>query len=180
MKKEKNIILGITGSIAAYKTCDLINRLRERKHNVICITTKEAEEFITPLTLETLSGNKVYRDMFKLPEMREAAHISLARKADLIVMCPATANIIAKLAQGLCDDLLSSTVISSKSPVLVAPAMNDNMYKHKITQKNILELKKVGYKFIDPIRGHLACGYVGMGHLAALNEILKRIDKALK
>ncbi|MBL7157668.1 MAG: phosphopantothenoylcysteine decarboxylase [Candidatus Omnitrophica bacterium] len=176
----KNIILGITGSIAAYKTCDIINRLKKKGYNVICVITEEAEEFITPLTLETLSGNKVYKDMFKLPDKRDTIHVSLAKKADLIVISPATANIIAKLASGICDDLLTSVVISSKSPVLIAPAMNDNMYKHKITQKNIQELKKIGYKFIDPTVGHLACGYVGVGHLADLNQIIKRIEKALK
>jgi len=178
--KAKNIVLGITGSIAAYKACDLITALSKKGYNVICITTPEAEEFITPLTLETLSGNKAYRDMFCLPEKREAAHISLAQKADLIVLCPATANIIAKLASGICDDLLTTTVISSRAPILIAPAMNDNMYKHKLTQKNIRTLQEAGYKFVDPIRGHLACGYVGVGHLAGIQEIIKRIDKILK
>ena len=178
--KTKNIILGITGSIAAYKACDLITALRKKGYDVTCITTREAEEFITPLTLETLSGNKVYRDMFCLPEKREIAHISLAKKADLIVLCPATANIIAKLASGLCDDLLTSTVISSEAPILIAPAMNDKMYKNSITQRNILELKKAGHTFIGPVRGHLACGYAGLGHLAGIDHIVKNIEKILK
>ena len=178
--KQKNIIIGITGSIAAYKVCDLINHLRKKGHNLICIMTRQAEEFITRLTLETLSGNKVYKDMFELPDKRKITHVSLAEKADLIVVCPATANIIGKLASGICDDLLTATVISSTSHVLIAPAMNDKMYRNKITQRNIETLKKVGYKFIDPIRGHLACGYVGVGHLAGLTEILKRIEKTLK
>lgn len=178
--KTKNIIIGITGSIAAYKTCDLITHLKKNGYNVICIITPEAEEFITPLTLQTLSENKVYKDMFELPEKRETIHVSLAQKADLIVICPATANIIGKLASGVCDDLLTCTIISSKSPILIAPAMNDNMYKNKITQRNIQELKKVGYKFIDPIRGHLACGYVGVGHLAELKDIITQIEKRLK
>ena len=178
--KQKNIIIGITGSIAAYKVCDLINHLRKKGHNVICIMTRQAEEFITRLTLETLSGSKVYNDMFELPDKREVAHVSLAEKASLIVVCPATANIIGKLASGICDDLLTATVISSTSHVLIAPAMNDKMYRNKITKRNIETLKKVGYEFIDPIRGHLACGYVGVGHLAGLTEILKRIEKTLK
>jgi len=178
--QKKNIVIGITASIAAYKACDLINHLRKKGHNIICIMTREAEEFITRLTLETLSGNKVYGDMFKLPDRRDIAHVSLAEKADLIVICPATANIIGKIASGLCDDLLTATVISSTSPVLIAPAMNDKMYKNKITQRNIETLKKAGYKFIDPVRGHLACGYVGVGHLADLTGILKRIEKILK
>ena len=180
MTKKKTILLGITGSIAAYKTCDLIGALKKKGHDVICALTKEAEEFITPLTLETLSGNKVYKNMFELPEKRDILHISLAQKADLIVICPATANIIGKLAAGICDDLLTCTAISSKAQVIITPAMNDNMYKHKITQKNIRELKSIGYKFIDPIRGHLACGYVGVGHLADLAEIVKAIEKTTK
>ncbi|NQU95680.1 MAG: hypothetical protein HQ549_05600 [Candidatus Omnitrophica bacterium] len=178
--KQKTIIVGIAGSIAAYKACDLVSRLKKKGHNIICVMTRAAEEFITPLTLETLSENKTYRDMFKLPEKRNAVHVSLAKKADLIVISPATANIIGRLASGICDDLLTSTVISSESPILIAPAMNDNMYKHKITQRNIGELKKIGYKFVDPIRGHLACGYVGIGHLADLGQIIKEIDKILK
>ena len=178
--KKKNIVLGITGSIASYKACDLISRLRKKGFDLTCIMTKEAEEFITPLTLETLSGNKVYREMFNLPEKRETIHVSLAEKADLVVICPATANIIAKIASGICDDLLTCTVISTKNPVLIAPAMNDNMYKHRITQKNIAELKKLNFNFVDPIRGHLACGYVGIGHLAEIDEIVKKIDKILK
>lgn len=178
--KKKNIILGITASIAAYKACELITHLRKKGHNIICIMTREAKEFITPLTLETLSGNKVYEDMFRLPDKREAVHVSLAQKADLIVILPATANVIGKLASGLCDDLLTCTVISSTSPVLIAPAMNDKMYRNKITQRNIGELKKAGYKFIDPIHGHLACGYAGVGHLAELSQIIKRIEKIPK
>jgi len=195
--KKKDIILGITGSIAAYRACELITSLGEKGHNVICIMTAEAEEFITPLTLETLSGNRVYRDMFSLLRRRgsdlqtrrgtgysdpgrEVAHVSLARRAALIVICPATANIIAKMASGICDDLLSATVVSSKAPVLIAPAMNDRMYENGFTQKNIRELKKAGYKFIDPVRGRLACGYVGMGHLADTNLIMNGIEKILK
>jgi len=179
-EKAKNIVLGITGSIAAYKACDLITALSKKSYNVICITTPEAEEFITPLTLETLSGNKAYRDMFGLPKKREVTHISLAQKADLIVLCPATANIIAKLAAGICDDLLTSTVISSEAPVMIAPAMNDKMYKNTITQRNLRELKKAGHVFIGPIRGHLACGYEGPGHLADIGQIVKRVEKILK
>ena len=180
MKERKKIILGISASIAAYKSCDLINILKKKGYEVICVMTPDAEKLITPLTLETLSGSKVHKDMFELPDKREISHISLAQKADIIVICPATANIIAKLAAGLCDNLLTCTVISSSAPVLIAPAMNDKMYKNKITQKNIQELKKAGYKFIDPIHGHLACGYSGVGHLAEVAHIAKRIEKILK
>lgn len=180
MPKKKNIILGITGSIAAYKACDLITRLTSKGYNISCITTSEAEEFITALTLETLSGNRVYGEMFRPAEKREAIHVSLAQKADLIAICPATANVIAKLATGICDDLLTCTVLSSRSPVLIAPAMNDNMYKHKITQKNIQALKKTGYKFVNPIVGRLACGYAGVGHLAEIGRIAEKIITLLK
>lgn len=179
-KKQKTVVLGITGGIAAYKACDLINHLKKQGRDVICITTKEAGNFITPLTLETLSGNKVYNDMFELPDKREIVHVSLAQKADIIVICPATANIIGKLASGISDDLLTCTVISSGGPVLIAPAMNDKMYKNRITRRNIEELKKSGYKFIDPIHGRLACGYSGIGHLAGTGAIAKRIEKILK
>ncbi|MFH1594702.1 MAG: flavoprotein [Candidatus Omnitrophota bacterium] len=177
---RKNILLGITGSIAAYKACELISLLTKKGHNVTCIMTNEAEEFVTPLTMETLSANKVYREMFKQSGKYESAHVSLAQSADLVVICPATANTIGKLASGLCDDLLTCTVISSTSPVLIAPAMNDNMYKHKITQRNLRELKRIGYEFVDPVRGRLTCGYVGMGHIAPLGSIVKKIDKILK
>lgn len=177
---KKNIVLGITGSIAAYKACDLITHLSKKNLNIICVMTKEAESFITALTLETLSGNKVYTDMFALPDKREIAHVSLGEKADLIVICPATANIIGKLAAGICDDLLSAAVISSTAPVLIAPAMNDRMYKNKITQRNMLELKKAGYRFIEPVTGRLACGHIGIGHLADTSQIIKTIEKILK
>ena len=180
MTKNRNIILGISGSIAAYKAASLITNLRKKGFNVISILTKEAEKFITPLTIETLSGNKVYTDMFELPEKREVVHVSLAKIADIIVISPATANIIGKIASGISDDLLTCAVISSKSPVLFAPAMNDNMYRNKITQKNIQNLKKIGYEFIDPTYGHLACGYEGVGHLADINQIIKKIEKILK
>ena len=177
--KAKNIIIGITGSIAAYKACDLMSQLKKNGHSVTVVMTREAEEFITPLTLETLSGNKAHRDMFRLPDKREIAHVSLARQADIIVVCPATANIIGKLAGGICDDLLTCTITSSTSPVLVVPAMNDNMYRHETTQKNIRELKKIGYKFVGPIHGKLACGSVGIGHIAGTKEIATKINKIL-
>lgn len=180
MKKEKNIILGITGSIAAYKACDLLRHLTKEGFNVTCVMTKEALEFITPLTLETLSGNKVFSDMFKVPDKRTTIHISLAEKADLVIICPASMNMIGKLASGIGDDLLSCTVFSAKAPVLIAPAMNGNMYTHKITQRNIAALKDLGYKFIGPIKGRLACGDYAIGHLADLSEVLKESRRLIK
>jgi len=178
--KTKNIILGLTGSIAAYKACELINLFRKDGFCVTCLLTKEAKEFITSLTLETLSGNKVVEDMFALPENRTPLHTSLAEKADIIVICPATANIIGKLASGICDDILSCTVFSAKAPVLIAPAMNDCMYNHKIVQKNISILKELGYKFAGPIKGRLACGHTAIGHLADTATIFKESKKLLR
>lgn len=177
---KKRILIAVTGSIASYRACDLVNVLKKKGYDCTCVMTKDAKHFVTPLTLETLSGNKVYEDMFKLPEKRTSVHVSLAESADLIVVFPATASIIGKLASGISDDLVTCTVISTKSPVLLAPAMNDNMYKHKITQKNIRELEGIGYEFIGPIKGNLACGYVGIGHIIDTEKIVKRIEKILK
>ena len=178
--KKKNIIVGITGSIAAYKSCDLVNSLVKNGYEVTCVMTKEAEKFITPLTLETLSGNKVYTDMFCLPDKRKIAHISLAEKADAILVSPASANIIAKIAAGICDDLLTCVIISSVKPVLIAPAMNEKMYNNSITQRNVKELEKAGYKIIEPVKGRLACGHIGVGHLAELKQIVEAVGKILK
>lgn len=178
--KHKNILLGITGSIAAYKACDLIGVFREKGFDVTCIVTEEACHFIAPLTLETLSGNKLMKDMFTLPENRMPQHISLADKADVVIVYPASANIIGKLAQAICDDLLTCTILATKAPVLIAPAMNNNMYKHKIVQKNISTLKQIGYKFVGPIKGRLACGDYAMGHLADIFTVFSESKKLLK
>jgi len=177
---KKEIVLGVTASIAAYKACEIIRSLKEEGFGVTVIMTEEAGEFITPLTLAGLSRNKVYSRMFSDPEDWEIEHISLADKADLILIAPATANIIAKLACGLGDDLLSSCVLAAQAPVLIAPAMNFNMFRHKLTQENIAKLKKIGYKFIGPEKGKLADGRIGIGHLASVEEIVKEAKKVLK
>lgn len=177
----KNIILGVTGSIAAYKACDIIRKLKEKKFAITVIMTKDAEEFITPLTLQTLSQNRVYRSLFELIEGEyNSEHISLAQKADLLLVAPATANIIGKVASGLCDDLLSCVVMATNAPVAFAPAMNDGMYKNKILQDNILKLNKLGYKFIGPQKGKLADGKIGLGHLADIDTIVKEAIKLIK
>jgi phosphopantothenoylcysteine decarboxylase/phosphopantothenate--cysteine ligase len=179
--KKREIILGVTGSIAAYKSCDLIRRLQEAGFNISVVMTREAEEFITPLTLETLSGNRVYRKMFEQArENWEIDHISLAEKADLVLVAPATANIIGKIAFGICDDILSCAVISTAAPVVVCPAMNDAMYNNKIVQENIKKLQGLGYKFIGPVKGRLACGKTGTGCLAPVEEIVEAVKKILK
>jgi phosphopantothenoylcysteine decarboxylase/phosphopantothenate--cysteine ligase len=172
-KKEKNIILGVTASIAIYKACDIIRQLKAKGFLVTVIQTKEAEELIKPIVFESLSGNKVYRGLFESPEAWKIEHISLARKADLILVAPATANIIAKIACGICDDLLTCAICATGAPVLIAPAMNENMYNNKITQANIGKLKSLGYKFIEPRMGKLACGEVGVGCLAEVETIVK-------
>jgi len=176
---KKEIIIGITGSVAAYKACDVVSKLRQLGHNVTVVMTKEAKEFVTPLLLSHISCNEVYSDMFELPKVYNPVHISLAEKADLVIIAPATANVIAKLASGICDDLLTCVAISTKADILIAPAMNNNMYTHKATQENIKKLGSFGYKFVGPIKGRLACGTVGIGHIADTEEIIKQAQKLL-
>lgn len=179
-KTEKNIILGVTASIAIYKACDLLRKLKASGFKVQVVMTKEAEELIKPIVFQSLSGNRVYRaGIFEEPDIWEIEHVSLGQKADLILIAPATANIIAKLAAGICDDLLTCTVCASQAKVLIAPAMNENMYKNKITQNNIAKLKASGYKFIGPVSGRLACGSVGIGCLAETEEIVKQVKNLL-
>lgn len=180
MAKKKEIILGVTGSIAAYKACDIINRLRESEYNVTVVMTEEAKYFISPLTLQSLSGNKVITEMFALPDNYDPLHTALADRADLILVAPATANIIGKIATGICDDILSCLILSTKAPVLIAPAMNDKMYKHKAVEENIRKLKSWGYKFIGPEVGHLICGYRAIGHLSDIDTIVREVKKVLK
>ena len=180
MFKDLNIVLGITGGIAAYKACGIVSYLKSEGANVNVIMTKNACEFITPLTLETLSGNKVITDMFERPDHRDVEHISLARKADLFLIVPATANIIGKVANGIADDMLSTTIMATKAPVIFAPAMNDGMYSNLIVQDNIKKLKEYGYKFIEPATGHLACGYDGKGKLAKKEDIIDYVKVLIK
>ncbi|MDP2913788.1 MAG: flavoprotein [Candidatus Omnitrophota bacterium] len=180
MKIEKGfVILGITGSIAAYKACDIISLLKKESFDVQVLLTKEAQEFITPLTLQTLSENRVIRDMFEPPEDRNPLHTSLADRASIVLIAPATANIIGKLANGICDDILSCVVFATKAPVLIAPAMNNRMYNHKVVRCNIDKLKGLGYKFVGPVKGHLACGSVEIGHIARAEEIVKEAKRLL-
>ena len=171
--RPKQIIVGVTGSIAAYKACEIVNILKKDSFDVRVILTKEGEKFLTPLTLQTLSGNRVHTDMFETPEEWDPIHTSLADSASLILIAPATANIIGKLANGICDDLLTCVVYASKAPVLIAPAMNEKMYNHEAVQENIKKLKKLGYSFAGPIKGHLACGHEAIGHIADTGDIVK-------
>ena len=178
--KNINIVVGITGGIAAYKACDIVSYLKKDGFNIDVIMTKNACEFITPLTLETLSGNKVITDMFERPDHREVEHISLAKKANLFLIVPATANILGKVANGIADDMLSTTIMATKAPVIFAPAMNDGMYSNPIVQDNIKKLENYGYKFIEPATGHLACGYDGKGKLAKKEDIIDYVRELIK
>ena len=180
MFKNMSIVIGVTGGIAAYKVCGLINYLKSEGANIDVIMTKSATNFITPLTLETLSGNKVITDMFKRPDYIEVEHISLATKADLFLVVPATANIIGKISWGIADDMLSTTIMATKSPVIFAPAMNNNMYENRIVRENIERLKSFGYKFIEPDTGHLACGYEAKGKLHKKKTIIDNVKKLIK
>ena len=178
VKTAKNIILGVTASIAIYKSCELIRRLKECGFIVTVVMTQEAEELIKPALFQGLSGRRVYRaGIFDAPDTWEIEHISLAQQADLILIAPATANIIAKIAGGICDDLLTCVVSATKVKVLIAPAMNENMYNNKITQSNMQKLKNCGYRFIAPRKGLLACGKLGIGCLAELEDIVKEVKK---
>lgn len=179
MAKGKNIILGVTASIAIYKACEIVRKLKEQSFSVTVVMSREAEAFIRPIVFQSLSGNRVYRGLFDQPESWEIEHISLAEQADLILVAPATANIIGKIASGICDDLLTCVISATKAPVLIAPAMNENMYRNKITQENIKKLKSLGYKFIEPKVGRLACGKVGAGCLAEIETIIREIKRIL-
>jgi len=175
----KKLILGITGSIAAYKACEIVSRLKELGAEVFVIMTKSATHFVTPLTFQTLSGNRVYLNLFDLPEEWELEHISLAEKTDLILIAPATANTIAKLATGIADDFLTTTVLASEAPTLIAPAMHETMYKNSFTQANIEKLKEKGFKFIGPEYGKLASGKSGLGRLASNDKIIDGVKDIL-
>jgi phosphopantothenoylcysteine decarboxylase/phosphopantothenate--cysteine ligase len=175
MSESKNLVLGVTGGIAAYKAVDLLSRLIKKGINVDVIMTESATKFISPLTFEALSHNKVVTDMFESPKYWEIEHIALAEKADIFAVVPATANIIGKLANGIADDMLSTTLMATKSRVLLAPAMNTNMYLNPITQGNIEKLKNYGYIFVNPEEGRLACGDFGAGKLADVRIIENKI-----
>ena len=174
--KTKQVVLGVCGSIAAYKAGDIIRRLQDNHCEVTVIMTREAAQFITSLTLSSLSGKSVHSDMFdRDSDSWRMAHIELARAADIVLIAPATANVIGKLANGLADDLLTTFVISSRAPVFIAPAMNDEMYSNAIVSENCSKLKKHGFKFIEPVKGKLACGTIGVGHLAEVDQIVKAV-----
>ncbi len=175
MLKGKEILLGISGGIAAYKSVLLLRKLTKEGANVNVIMTEHAKEFVGPLTFQTLSGNPVTSDLFTLFKSSEIGHVALADKADLLVIAPATANIIGKIAHGIGDDFLSTMVMATRVPVLFAPSMNVNMYHSPVVQDNIKKLREFGYFFIDPVKGELACKVEGKGKLADVDDILEEI-----
>ena len=176
----KNVVVAVSGGIAAYKTAELVSRLKKLGVGVNCIMTKNATEFLAPLTLETLSGNPVVYDMFDRRTPWEVEHISLAKKADVFVVAPATANVIGKLANGVADDMLTTTAMATTGKMLIAPAMNNNMYKSAAVQKNIATLKERGYDFVGPESGLLACGDDDIGRMSEPETIVRRIMELLE
>ena len=176
----KHVVLGVSGGIAAYKSCELVSRLKKLGADVHVIMTRNAEEFVAPLSFETLSDNKVVRGMFEEREEHDVRHVALAKLADVFVVAPATANVIAKFARGIADDMLSTTWLASDAPKLVAPAMNTAMYDDEATQDNISLLKGRGVMFVEPGVGRLACGDTGRGKMAEPADIAERIQEILR
>lgn len=175
----KTIVLGISGGIAAYKCCELTRLLVKRGAGVHVIMTKAACEFVTPLTMEVLSGNPVHCQMFGTIEKFEAGHISLAKRANALLVVPATADIIAKIAGGICDELLTATIMATTAPVIVCPSMNANMWIKPALQGNLEKLKKFGFKIIEPEAGTLVCGAEGRGRLPKLEMIIEKLEDIL-
>jgi phosphopantothenoylcysteine decarboxylase/phosphopantothenoylcysteine decarboxylase/phosphopantothenate--cysteine ligase len=176
----KEVVLGITGSIAAYKAAEIANILVKQKINVNVIMTDAATKFIAPLTFQTLTKNKVYTNQFEEIAYSDVRHISLAQKADCLVIAPATANIIGKIASGIADDMLSTVVMAIKNkPIILCPAMNTAMYDNAITQANIQKLQDYGYHFVEPKESRLACGDLGKGALADVEVIITAIRNAI-
>lgn len=179
MLNNKTVVIGVSGGIAVYKALDVISRLRKLSVNIHVIMTKSATEFVTPLSFQSLSQNYVVCDMFEEPKTWDVEHISLAKKADVFLVAPATANIIGKIANGIADDMLTTTIMATKGKVLIAPAMNTNMYENPIVQKNISTLKELGYNFVEPESGRLACGDIGKGKLATPETIVNDVVNLL-
>lgn len=175
----KIILLGIGGGIAAYKCCDLIHRLKEVGTDVHVMVTASAQQFVTPLTLQTLSGHPVHAHLLDLHEEGVIGHIALAERADLVVIAPATANLIARLFAGMSDDILTAVVCATKAPIVLCPSMNTHMWENSITQRNVRGLKELGFHIIEPATGNLACGSEGMGRLPEPEEIMKHIMRLL-
>lgn len=170
--QKKKIILGVTGSIAAYKACELVRLLTKQSYDCQVVLTKAAKNFVTPLSLQTLSGNPVRWDAWNLNEEQKIDHITLADTADAVVIAPASAHVMAKLAYGLADDLLTTLALATKAPLFLAPAMNVNMWQHPATKANLAKLLSYGYHILEPEAGELACGWQGQGRLIEPEKIV--------
>lgn len=180
MAENKMIVLGVTGSIAAYKAADIVSGLIKLGLTVNVVMTKAATQFITPLTMQSLSKNRVYTDVFQEDCPSEVKHITLAQNSDLLLIAPATANIIGKLANGIADDMLTSLYLAAKDiPMLIAPAMNTRMYENQIVSDNLARLVDRGFTVIEPKESKLACGYIGKGALADAGDIISSVKTAL-
>ena len=180
MDNKKCVCIGVSGGIAVYKALDVVSALRKKDIDVRVIMTESATKFVTPLPFQSLSQNMVVTDMFAEPKAYEIQHISLAKRADVFLVAPATTNIIGKVANGIADDMLSTTIMATRAKVIFAPAMNTKMYENPIVQENINKLKKLGYEFIEPVSGVLACGDEGKGKLADVNTIIDSVLNALE
>lgn len=175
-RSRKCVVLGVTGSIAAYKAAELASLLVKQSHQVFVVMTQDAVEFITPLTLQTLSQNPVTTSFFDEKESWRPGHIELADRANLLLIAPATANVIAELAHGLASHPLAAIALATRAPILIAPAMNGKMWEHPATQENVKKLKARGVELIGPEKGMLACGYEGVGRLWKVDEIAFRAE----
>lgn len=177
MLAGKIVVLGISGGIAAYQAVEIVGHLRIRLADVYVVMTQAAAKFISPLSMETVSLHPVVADMFEEPRQWNIPHISLAQMANILLIAPATANIIGKIANGIADDMLSTTVMATKAPVVIAPAMNENMWANAIVQGNVEKLKTLGYQFVGPEYGPMACGGEGWGRLAKIEAIISKLVK---
>ncbi|WP_096269938.1 bifunctional phosphopantothenoylcysteine decarboxylase/phosphopantothenate--cysteine ligase CoaBC [Paucisalibacillus globulus] len=174
--QNKNVLLAVSGGIAAYKACALTSKLTQQGANVKVMMTKSAVEFVSPLTFQALSRNPVFTDTFDEKDAKKIAHIDLADWADILIIAPATANIIGKIANGIADDMITTTILATKANVYIAPAMNVNMYEHPAVMKNMQTLSDIGYFFIEPGAGYLACGWIGKGRLEEPSTIIEVIN----
>ncbi len=176
MLKNKTIVIGVSGGIAAFKSAALVSKLTQAGANVYVVMTDSAKQFIAPTTFQALSRNEVYTNTFYEPDSTKIAHIDLADQADLVLVAPASANTVAKVANGLADNMLTTMLLATKAPVVFAPAMNVNMYDHPATQRNLQQLKAYGFQVIEPNAGYLACGWVGKGRMAEPEDLLELVQ----
>ncbi|MBI3098849.1 MAG: phosphopantothenoylcysteine decarboxylase [Planctomycetes bacterium] len=174
------IIVGVTGSIAAFKAADVVSHLARRGHEVVVVMTESAQKFVGPITFETLSHQKVVTSLFDLEYATFPRHTALADRAELLLVAPATANILAKFAHGIADDALSTLAISVRCPILAAPAMNPHMWRNRVVRANVARCKEFGIKFLDPVKGPLACGIVEEGRLAVPDDIVEAAEAELR